>query len=358
MSIPSGRVKRFLFVDDDAGFLAGIQQLFRELSRGSWEVLTAENHARALALLREHRIDVVVLDIGMPVMDGLEFLRLLHRTHPAIQVVMLTGLAAEQSRKASLEGGAALFLEKPASAAGYHAIFAALDALADAAPQEGFRGVMRRVGLQEVLQMECLGRKSSVLEVFTGNARGRIFIRDGEIVHAETGSLQGEVALYSLLGLRGGEFNLLPFTPPPDRTITGQYEFLLMEAARLSDEQSGEAPPPHPLKAIPEEPVGREQDLLAEEADSRPANLVRIEEMVLCSGTGEVLDEWKCEALDQRLQFLDQLREQTLQISGLLPVGRFDRLEILLPRGRIVCDLQVNRRLFLRTAQPPHLAGG
>jgi CheY-like chemotaxis protein len=315
MSIPSGRVKRFLFVDDDAGFLTVIEQLFRELSRGSWEVLTAENHARALALLREHRIDVVVLDIGMPVMDGLEFLRLLHRTHPALQVVMLTGLAAEQSRKASLEGGAALFLEKPASAAGYHAIFAALDALADAAPQEGFRGVMRRVGLQEVLQMECLGRKSSVLEVFTGNARGRIFIRDGDIVHAETGSLQGEVALYSLLRVRGGEFNLLPFTPP--RTAPSPaIRVPLMEAARLSDEQSGEAPPPHPLKAIPEEPVGREQDLLAEEADSRPANLVRIEEMVLCSGTGEVLDEWKCEALDQRLQFLDQLREQTCRSAA------------------------------------------
>jgi len=359
MSIPSGRVKRFLFVDDDAGFLAGIQQLFRELSRGSWEVLTAENHARALALLREHRIDVVVLDIGMPVMDGLEFLRLLHRTHPAIQVVMLTGLAAEQSRKASLEGGAALFLEKPASAAGYHAIFAALDALADAAPQEGFRGVMRRVGLQEVLQMECLGRKSSVLEVFTGNARGRIFIRDGEIVHAETGSLQGEVALYSLLGLRGGEFNLLPFTPPPDRTITGQYEFLLMEAARLSDEQSGESPP-KPGESAPAGPRERDQHLSLEQGNAVPANPVRIEEMLLCSGTGEVLDEWNCKALEQRLQWFEQLRQQTSQISGLLPVGRFDRLEIVLPRGRIVCDLQVNRRLFLRTSRPPqpHLAGG
>ncbi|HRT10904.1 MAG TPA: response regulator, partial [Candidatus Paceibacterota bacterium] len=240
MPTSSDKQKRFLFVDDDAGFLTGIEKLFREFSGGSWEVFTAQNHARALAFLRDQRVDVVVLDIGMPVMDGLEFLRLLRRTHPGLQVVMLTGLATEQGRKASLEAGAVLFLEKPATAPGYREIFAALDALADASPQEGFRGIMRRVGLQDVLQMECLGRKSSVLEVFTGKARGRIFIRDGEILHAETGSLQGELALYSLLGLRGGEFNLLPFSPPPERTITGQYEFLLMEAARLSDEQTGQ----------------------------------------------------------------------------------------------------------------------
>jgi len=353
MSIAGGRQKRFLFVDDDAGFVTGMAELFRELSHGAWEVFTAENHARALALLREHSIDVAVLDIGMPVMDGLEFLRLLRRTHPGLQVVMLTGLATEQSRKASLDGGAVLFLDKPAAAAGYQAIFAALDALTDAAAQEGFRGIMRRVGLQDVLQMECLGRKSSVLEVFTGRVRGRIFIRDGEIVHAETGSVQGEVALYSLLALRWGEFNLLPFTPPPDRTINGQYEFLLMEAARLSDEQSGEPPPASPPPAAIEAPGVPEQTLSAEAGKVPAASPVQIEELVLCSGTGEVLDEWHCQALDQRVQFLEQLRQQTAQISGLLPVGRFDRLEIVLPRGRIVCDLQVNRRVFLRTSRSP-----
>ena len=181
-------------------------------------------------------MDVVVLDIGMPVMDGIQFLQLLGRTHPGQQVVMLTGRGDRGKRKTCLESGAALFLEKPVVPDGFAAIFAALDALAGAQPQGGFRGMMRRVGLQEVLQMECLGRKSSVLEIFTGKVRGRIFICEGAIVHAESGALQGEVALYGLLALRGGEFNLLPFTEPPRRTIEGQWESLLMEAARLSDE--------------------------------------------------------------------------------------------------------------------------
>src|ERR1019366_6982160 len=84
--------------------------------------------------------------------------------------------------------------------------------------------------------LECLGRKSSALEIFTGKVRGRICICDGSIVHAESGALLGEVALYGLLALRGGGFNLLPFTEPARRTIQGQGESLLMEAARLNDE--------------------------------------------------------------------------------------------------------------------------
>src|SRR5262245_27370821 len=91
---PEGaRRKQFLFVDDEPAFLATIRELFTGMAGGSWEIFTAENHAQALALLARHAVDLVVVDIGMPVLDGVEFLRLLGRTHPGQQVVMLTGRA-------------------------------------------------------------------------------------------------------------------------------------------------------------------------------------------------------------------------------------------------------------------------
>jgi CheY-like chemotaxis protein len=348
--MPSETPKRkcFLFVDDDAGFLTGIQELFSEMGHGRCEVLTAENHAQALALLAKLHIDVVVLDIGMPVMDGIQLLQLLGRTHPSQKVAVLTGLATEQNRKACLEGGAALFLEKPVAADGYAAVYSALEALAGAQPQGGFRGMMRRVGLQEVLQLECLGRKSSVLEIFTGKVRGRIFICDGAIVHAESDKLLGEVALYGLLALRGGEFNLVPFTEPPRRTIEGQWESLLMEAARLTDEGQKFLEPDENQAALAE-PVEKR----ASELDLAPAGRVRIEEVVLCSGTGEVLHEWESKSLELRLRLLEQIEQQAAQLSTLAAVGRFDRLEILVPGGRIVCQMRPDRRLFVRSAGTP-----
>lgn len=351
MSGEANKRKKFLFVDDDTGFLAGIREVFSEMARGSWEIFTAENHAQALALLQQQRMDVVVLDLDMPVMDGLQFLRLLQRTHPGQPVVILTGRATEQSRKACLDGGAALFLEKLIAPEGFAAAFSALDALAEALPQEGFRGVMRRVGLQEVLQMECLGRKSSVLEIFTSKVRGRIFICDGAIVHAESGALLGEVALYGLLALRGGEFNFQPFVEPQRRTISGHWESLLMEAARLSDEgtQFFDADRREAAAIETAAPVELSGPGAAA-APVVPAALARIEEVVLCSGAGEVLYEWECKALDRRLNLLQQVEQQAAQLSSVAPVGRFERLEILAADGRIICEAQPHRRLFVRSA--------
>ena len=205
--------------------------------------------------------------------------------------------------------------------------------------------MMRRVGLQEVLQLECLGRKSSLLEIFTGKVRGRIFICEGAIVHAESGTLQGEVALYGMLALRGGEFNLLPYVEPPRRTIEGQWESLLMEAARLTDEGQKFLEPEEAGQGAAEPGQLTGADTLELTTDQ-----VRIEEIVLCSGAGEVLYEWESKSLELRLRLLDQIEQQAAQLSGLAPVGRFDRLEILTTEGRIVCQVQPDRRLFVRSA--------
>jgi CheY-like chemotaxis protein len=346
----SNRRKRFLFVDDDTGFLGGLREVFSEMSRGTWDIFTAENHSQALALLRQQSVDVVVLDLDMPVMDGLQFLRLLARTYPGQQVVILTGHASDEKRKVCLESGAALFLEKLIAPEGFAAVYDALELLASAAPQEGFRGMMRRVGLQEVLQMECLGRKSSVLEIFTGKVRGRIFVSDGDIIHAESGSLQGEVALYGLLGLRGGEFNLRPFAEPPERTISGQYEFLLMEAARLTDEGSN----PFESAGVEStlvEPLSSEAFLDASGAQQSPPQdiVVRTQEILLASGSGAPLYEWECPQVAARLDLLKQLEEDAAILSKSLPAGRFDRLEIGGPKDRVVCVIRSEMRLLVRS---------
>jgi CheY-like chemotaxis protein len=352
----SQRRKRFLFVDDDGAFLSNIREFFGELSQGIWDIQLALNHAQALAALTKGKFDLVVVDIGMPVVDGVQFLRLLNRAHPGQQVVMLTGEATEERRKECLELGALLFLEKPTAPGGFESIYAALDALAGASASEGFRGMMRRVGLQEVLQMECLGTKSSVLEIFTGRTRGKIFIRDGAIIHAERGNLQGEVALYSLLALRGGEFNLRPFAEPPKRTIQGQWEFLLMEAARLSDE-GGIAtadPAAEPAAATVSAPAAApapptsDTEYFAAKLTSEPGE-TRVEEVVLCSGTGEVLYDWQCKSLERRLNLIGQIEEQAAQLANVAPVGRLERVEILTDAGRLICQIQPDRKLFVRS---------
>ena len=353
--------KQFLFVDDEEGFLTAVKQLFTTMGKGSWTVFTATNHARALEVLQTERISVVVLDIGMPVMDGFQFLRLINRAHPGQPVVMLTGQVTAERRKMCLENGSPLLLEKPVQTEGYKDIFATLDALAGAQPQTGFRGTMRQVGLQEVLQMECLGRKSSILEIFTVKARGRIYIVDGSIVQAESGALQGEAALYGLLALKGGEFNLLPFAEPARRTISGHWEFLLMEAARLADEgtsfvdlEDANGKSTQSTAAAADGNNGAAQvngaslNGAAPALEPAPLSDVRIVETLLCSGAGEILYDCGCDRA-KRSALLEQIEQQATQLSALAPTGHFDRLEILADEGRIVCQVQPDRRVFVRS---------
>jgi CheY-like chemotaxis protein len=416
MPAEASKRKQLLFVDDDSQFLGVLKELLLALSGGGWEIFTAENHGQALEILQNQRMDLVVLDVSMPVMDGIQFLKLLGRAHPGQQVVMLTGVATEESRRASMDGGAVLFLEKPTSKDGYAEIYSALNALAESAPQTGFRGMMRRVGLQEVLQLECLGRKSSILEVFTGKVRGQIYICDGSIVHSECGIQSGEMALYGLLALKRGEFNLLQYVEPPERSISGQWEFLLMEAARLSDEaaESGAGasegtPPtftqastsgqPAEMPTLPDTPIFQKATpasapvptetlpegtraqktpglssgaMQASPSPISPQNLpsapapipaleayvqppggpshVRVEEIVLCSGAGEVLYDWQCKSVNARLQLLKQLELHASQLTNVISAGRFNRLELQTEEGRIACGVQFDMRVFVKTS--------
>src|SRR5206468_2253305 len=148
-----------------------------------------------------------------------------------------------------------------------------------------------------------------------------IFIEEGAIVHADYGALVGEVALYGLLALRGGEFNLIVFSEPPHRTISGSWEFLLMESARLSDERAQTGSEAEPTPAAE---TGAQARALGESGGAEAG--ARIAEIVLCSGAGEALYEWECKSLERRLRLLEQVEQQAEQLSGLVPVGRFDRL--------------------------------
>ena len=147
-------------------------------------------------------------------------------------------------------------------------------------PQEGFQGVLRRVGLQDVIQMECLGRNSSILEIHNQQLRGRIYIEDGQNYSRPSRRPGRRKRLLQLLALPSGEFQLHPFEPPPKRTIEGQWEFLLMEAARVRDETGSQAP-------ATSRPPNRSRYPMSNPPPRRPIWQCSVEETLICSGQGE-----------------------------------------------------------------------
>src|SRR5881396_2186715 len=77
--------KTVLFLDDEAQFLELLQPIMERLSRGEWEVLVAAESSAALSALDSRPVDLVVLDIRMPVVDGMQLLNLIHRKQPQLK---------------------------------------------------------------------------------------------------------------------------------------------------------------------------------------------------------------------------------------------------------------------------------
>jgi CheY-like chemotaxis protein len=235
----SEKERRFqvLFVDDSMAFLELFSELCREYSQQTWKIHKATSADAALALLKDTVMDLVLLDVGMPMLDGLQLLGLINRRHPGLKIAMMTGIATEARRADALANGAELFLEKPVTADGMRSVFNMLQDVIMWS-RDGFTGALRQVNLQEVIQVECNGRHSSILEIRNPEMAGQIYIDAGAITHAVVGSQTGRPAFYRLLGLRGGDFQMKPFKAPPQQTIDTRWEYLLMDAALAIDEET------------------------------------------------------------------------------------------------------------------------
>jgi DNA-binding NtrC family response regulator len=102
---------RVLLVDDEKDFL---DVLIRRLSKRDLKVDGVSSGEEALQYLQGRPIDVAVLDVKMPGMDGLTLLREIKKLNPLIEVIMLTGHASLEVALEGMRSGAFDYLMKPA----------------------------------------------------------------------------------------------------------------------------------------------------------------------------------------------------------------------------------------------------
>ncbi|BBO71854.1 hypothetical protein DSCA_57840 [Desulfosarcina alkanivorans] len=100
---------KILLVDDEKKY---VQTLSRRLMMRELESAVVYDGESALELAREDEPDVMILDLRMPGIDGIEVLRRVKQTHPAIEVIVLTSQGSEADKKICLELGAFAFLSK------------------------------------------------------------------------------------------------------------------------------------------------------------------------------------------------------------------------------------------------------
>lgn len=101
---------KLLLVDDEYEF---VKALAERLEIRGFQTRFALNGENALGMIREEAPDVVILDLNMPGMDGIEVLRRIKRDSPQVQVIILTAHGSRKDRGLGLQLGAFELLQKP-----------------------------------------------------------------------------------------------------------------------------------------------------------------------------------------------------------------------------------------------------
>ena len=151
---PPANAARILVVDDELG----PRESLRMLLKPSYLIQTADSGREALEQIPAYRPDIVILDIKMPEIDGLEVLRRIKRVDPAIEVVMITAYASLETVKLALTHGAFEYLIKPFSRQDLEDVVRR--ALLRRHAELGTRGQVARL----VEEMRRLGTKTRELE--------------------------------------------------------------------------------------------------------------------------------------------------------------------------------------------------
>jgi DNA-binding NtrC family response regulator len=101
---------RILIVDDEKEF---VETLAQRLTIREYDVTTAFNGKEAIETVKGYNFDVVILDVLMPGMDGVETLREIKKLKPLTEVIMLTGNATVETAVEGMKLGASDYLMKP-----------------------------------------------------------------------------------------------------------------------------------------------------------------------------------------------------------------------------------------------------
>src|SRR5436853_1654017 len=182
---------KILLLDDDQDFLDLYREMLSQHLSCLPDVRAASSGARALAVLESEPFNLLVVDLQMPKMDGLQVLSIARRKYPFLRLIVLTGIRDEQFRTRAYAMGVDQYWIKPETDQEMGLFMESIESLLSREAQGGFRGVQSK-SLVDIIQLECLSQSSVTLKINNGLVSGKIWVQNGEVIDAETSELTAE----------------------------------------------------------------------------------------------------------------------------------------------------------------------
>ncbi len=220
--------KNVLIVEDETAFLDAVSCWLK--MDPSFNVLTASNGLEAIKALLAGPVDIVVTDLQMPILDGIELIAYLSVEFPVLPVIIMTcwppSLVKDRmSKKGPLQY---TLLGKPFS----------LDVLTEKIHevfQAEANGCISGITLSSLIQILAMEGKTCRIRVLSQEKEGTLVFSKGKMIHAEVDGIQGEEAAYRIINLERPIIEIEEALLCP-KTITASVSQLLIESHRRKDE--------------------------------------------------------------------------------------------------------------------------
>ncbi|MDH3347666.1 MAG: response regulator [Desulfobulbaceae bacterium] len=224
-------LKKVLIVDDEEDMIWSLQKNLNN-DKLQVDITVASSGEDALQVLSEKPIDLVVTDIKMPGISGIDLLMRISNRYPNTGVVVMTAFPSPEHKNEALAHGGLHYLEKPFDINELRRVIKT-----SLAQDDLFKGTVSGIELSDIIQINCLSKSSTTLRVKTSSGReGRVYFYDGNIIHAQCGTLSPEEAFYEILTFKGGMIECISTKELPERTIKKDTEALLLEGMARMDE--------------------------------------------------------------------------------------------------------------------------
>ena len=212
--------------------LAGSVEKYFTQKEADFQILSADTVRQAVEEMTNRAVGLAISKHNESEgINGLELLREIREAALPVRTLLLADPSLESDRNTALGLGCASYLVKPVQE----------EKLCDLAfsmlqPNQGFAGRVVGMRLEDIVQMFCYRRDSTLLTVFHNGSTGTIYVHNGGIVHSRCGSVVGVDAFYEILEWDSGEFLSQVIFDVPEQTIFLEWQSLLMEGIRQKDE--------------------------------------------------------------------------------------------------------------------------
>lgn len=315
--------------------------LSEELKENGFEVTVVSSGGDALEFYQKESPDVVLTDLALPDMDGMQLLAVLKQFDPQSKVVITTAHGDKDAVARAFRMGAIEFLDKPLDPVFLVSKIRDLLAREDRA----LEGDLQLMSLASIIQINCEERNQAQLLLNLQGEEGIIYFNEGEIIHAEAGDLSGDEAVYTLLNWESGSFRLKMETEPPERTINKGWSALLLEGMRRIDETTAGWSPE--WEEEDDQPDTVPEDRLQERKVKALSNIRDVQSAVILGPDGIVIAQDKSKDPEVEGSLGEFIQDKAELINGFLDGGGLERAVLSGSDKRIFLQPLGNKLILL-----------